>query len=199
MKRNNTEQTPTAHMIKTSERKSKRTGRSKLVLGIATFIVAIAAVMGTLYMNREPEITPEQARYQLLQEGIKQSYYNTELLLAANKGNATMVKMLLIAGANPNAAHKEWTPLMYAAYNGHRDCVRILCKSSAINVNKANNSGWTPLMMAAAGNHADCVQLLLKTRKIDIHSRQSNGNTALDIAKVNKATACAELLTKAMR
>ena len=186
-------------MIKTSERKSKRTGRSKLVLGIATFIVAIAAVMGTLYMNREPEITPEQARYQLLQEGIKQSYYNTELLLAANKGNATMVKLLLIAGANPNAAHKGWTPLMYAAYNGHRDCVQVLRKSSAIDVNKANDSGWTPLMMAAAGNHADCVKELLKARKINVNSLQANGNNALDIARANNATACMELLTKAMR
>ncbi len=199
MKRNNTEPTQTAHMNESTKQKGKRAGVNKFMFGIAAFVTAIAAVMTCLYMNREPEITPEQARYQLLQEGIKQSYYNTELLLSANKGDATMVKLLLIAGANPNAYHKGWTPLMYAAYNGHRDCVRVLRKSSAIDVNKANDSGWTPLMMAAAGNHADCVKELLKARKINVNSLQANGNNALDIARANNATACMELLTKAMR
>lgn len=190
----------TANMTRKQEQKGKRTGASKVMLSIAFFITAIAVVMVCLHLNNAPKITPQQAQQLLFQqEGIKPAYYGTELLLAANKGDTAMIKLLITAGADPNTYYKGWTPLMYAAYNGHHDCVKVLSKAPGIDINKANDTGWTPLMMAAAGNHADCVAILLKTSKIDIHRRQSTGYTALDIARSGNATECVELLSKVLR
>lgn len=56
----------------------------------------------------------------------------TPLHLACKKGNITCVESLLARGANLYALDmRQWTPLHYATYNGHRDVVNLLLKNDA--------------------------------------------------------------------
>ncbi|TNJ28830.1 Ankyrin repeat protein 2 [Giardia muris] len=50
------------------------------------------------------------------------------------------------------------TALMYAAQNGHTDCIRVLLPHE---YGLQDNEGWTSLMLAAWNGHTSCVTLLL--------------------------------------
>ncbi len=72
-----------------------------------------------------------------------------------------MVRRLLEAGANPNAALLLGeTPLMTAARSGYPDVVELLLAEGA-NVNVHAARGQTALMWAVAQKHSDVVEVLL--------------------------------------
>lgn len=83
---------------------------------------------------------------------------NTALMMAAYKGNAAAVDMLLAKGAKVNKP--GWSPLHYAAANGSEAIVKALLARGA-RVNAAAPQGLMPLMMAAREGHAPAVRLLL--------------------------------------
>lgn len=84
-------------------------------------------------------------------------------LLAARKGNAAVVRLLLKAGANP--AVKDWccsqTPLLLAAKNGSEEIARALLDSNAA-VDVGDKRGRTPMAWAAIKGHENIVGLLLE-------------------------------------
>jgi len=58
-----------------------------------------------------------------------------------------------------------WTPLNWAADEGHVDVVRLLLEKGA-DVAVANSNGWTPLNLAASNGYIDVVRLLLESVRI---------------------------------
>lgn len=52
-----------------------------------------------------------------------------------------------------------WTPLHFAAFNGHKDVVELLLASRA-DVNAKDNEGYTPLHWAAERGREDVVEFL---------------------------------------
>jgi ankyrin repeat protein len=54
-----------------------------------------------------------------------------------------------------------WTPLHFAAVNGHKEIVELLIAKSA-NVNAKNGSGETPLDWAIEKTHTEIADLLRK-------------------------------------
>ncbi|ORZ04447.1 hypothetical protein BCR41DRAFT_198189 [Lobosporangium transversale] len=54
-----------------------------------------------------------------------------------------------------------WTPLFYAASEGHTECVRVLLEAGC-RVNVVDEHGETPIYYAASEGHADCVDLLVQ-------------------------------------
>ena len=73
------------------------------------------------------------------------------------------------------------TALMWAAANGHGDCVRALLDWGA-EVNKANSDGNTALHCAAKRGALDCVRLLAEGGA-DQSLRNAQGKTALEVAR----------------
>ena len=72
----------------------------------------------------------------------------TPLMFASNRGHAGIVKALLAAGADVNAASNLGeTALICACYHGHLEAARALVAAGA-NVNAVNQGGWTPLNCA---------------------------------------------------
>jgi len=72
----------------------------------------------------------------------------TPLMWASNRGHAGIVKSLLAAGVDVNAANNNgWTALIYACRHGHLESVRILVAAKAL-VNARSNVGYTPLNCA---------------------------------------------------
>jgi len=101
------------------------------------------------------------------------------LMLAALNGDLRLAKLLISKDAEVNK--KGWTPLHYAATNGHDAVVKLLLDNSAY-VDAGSPNGTTPLMMAARGNHLSTVKLLLDNGA-DLSAKNQLGLTALDFAK----------------
>ena len=104
----------------------------------------------------------------------------TALMLAAFKGDMKLVNTLLERGASINRVG-GWTPLHYAATNGHTEIMKLFIEKGA-RVNVLTASGVTPLYMAARHPSREAVMLLLKAGAFrDICNEQ--GNSPADAAK----------------
>ena len=105
------------------------------------------------------------------------------LTLAAWKGNLSLVKILVAAGARINYLNPEDrfsgsnTALYTAVNNGHFDIVKYLIDKKA-DVNLACNDGNLPLHEAALRAQLDMVKLLLK-HGADVNAVIFDNNTAL--------------------
>lgn len=117
----------------------------------------------------------------------------TAVSIAAFKGNLSYVKLLVDAGADVNLY--GWSPLIYAAYNGHAQIVDYLLKRGA-QIDAITENGSSALFFAARFGHIEVVELLLKN-KADPTITNENGDTALDWALKSENTDIADLLRAA--
>ena len=101
--------------------------------------------------------------------------------LAARNGHLDIVRLLLEAGADKDAARQNGsTALHTAAWNGHLDVVRFLLEAGA-DKDAAAQSGGTALHTAAQSGNLDIVRLLLEAGA-DKDAARKNGSTALHTA-----------------
>jgi ankyrin repeat protein len=83
----------------------------------------------------------------------------TAIMFAAFQGQGETVKLLHSRGA---AVNKDgWTPLHYAAFQGHLAICRYLLENKA-EINAPAPNGATALMLAARNEHPAVVKLLLQ-------------------------------------
>jgi ankyrin repeat protein len=116
----------------------------------------------------------------------------TPLHYAATFGSTESVRILLDAGADPNARNKtDATPLIYGAYSFGK--ARLLVEKGA-DVNAHARNGVTPLMVAASvhGNVATVRYLLEKGA--DAKAIRANGGDALQTAAFKSETEVVRLL-----
>ncbi len=84
------------------------------------------------------------------------------LLHAANAGHHRAVKMLLEAGADPNArGHDGDTAFFWAAASGHTHIMRTLLAAEDIDTDSGDVQGRTPLFAAACNGRLSAIKLLL--------------------------------------
>jgi len=95
---------------------------------------------------------------------LPDSYGTTPLYLASVQGAATVVPLLLAAGAEPNVEtgqRTEGTPLCAAACWGHAAVVReLLAYGADPNLREDQGAGMTPLEWAVRGSHDETAELL---------------------------------------
>lgn len=123
---------------------------------------------------------------------IRNKYGETAIMLASYHGLTEMVRQLYIKGAQIN--HDGWSPMLYAATNGHHRVIQLLLNGGA-EVNAPSDNGTTPIMMAARGNHFDAVTLLLDNGA-DPKIKNENGENALHWAQKHNHRKLAELLSR---
>jgi ankyrin repeat protein len=122
----------------------------------------------------------------------------TPLHHAAARGQATVVALLLEAGADPNALTRHGaTALHRAAYRGDRASAELLLAAGADPGIESIVDG-TPLHLAAMGGHADLITLLLE-RGADVNPQLTiaNGNCPLHGAASEGQLEAARMLIEA--
>ena len=117
------------------------------------------------------------------------------LMMAALKGQVDVVKRLIARDADVNKP--GWTPLHYAATNGHTEVIRLLLEHHAF-IDAQSPNGTTPLMMAASYGSPEAVKLLLESGA-DFSMRNQKQMTAMDFAKNAARPDAVDLLQQAER
>jgi ankyrin repeat protein len=117
------------------------------------------------------------------------------LMMACLRGNIDLVKKLIARDADVNKP--GWTPLHYAATNGHLEIMQLLLDENAY-IDAESPNGTTPLMMAAQYGPASAVKLLLDAGA-DPLLRNQLGLTAIDFAKRVSRDESAEFIAAAVR
>lgn len=85
------------------------------------------------------------------------------LILAADKGNISIIEYLVAKGAEVNQVDRKSnvSPVFLAAQNGHEEIVKYLVECCA-NVNRERGDGATPLWIANKNGHIAIVKYLLE-------------------------------------
>ncbi len=121
----------------------------------------------------------------------------TPLGFATFFGQPEVVKALLKAGADVNAASRESmkvTPLASAAAAKQTEIARLLIEHGA-NVNARAAGGHIPLHEAAADGNVELVKLLIENG-VDVNAKTDDGKTPLDFAIEYKRPEVISLLEK---
>jgi ankyrin repeat protein len=121
----------------------------------------------------------------------------TPLGFAVFFGQREVVRALLAAGAEVNAASRESmkvTPLASAAAARQTEIARLLIAHGA-NVNARAAGGHIPLHEAAANGNVELVNLLIE-QGADINAKTDDGKTPLDFAIEYKRAEVVDLLEK---
>ena len=120
-------------------------------------------------------------------------YGDTALMLAALNGQISAVTKLVSARSEINP--KGWTPLIYAAFNGHVEVMRVLLTHGA-DVDAQAENGTTALMAACRNGHQAAVKLLLD-EEADLDLVNQGQLTALKIGLAARNIEIARLLKAA--
>ena len=120
-------------------------------------------------------------------------YGDSALMLAALRGSLVNVKALVLAGSD--TAPEGWTPLIYAAFEGHLEIVAYLL-TLEIDIDAQSANGISALMAASRNGHLEIVGILLE-QGADANLVNQDDKTALGMALARKHTDIVSLLQKA--
>ncbi len=117
------------------------------------------------------------------------------LMMAAFRGRLDTAKALIAKGADVNKP--GWTPLHYAATNGHVELIHLLLEEHAF-IDAESPTKTTPLMMAASYGNPQAVKLLLE-EGADPLAKNNQGLTALDFAQRAQRLDSADIISAFVR
>jgi uncharacterized protein len=126
---------------------------------------------------------------------LRTDHDESPLMMACLRGELELAKELIDRGADVNKP--GWTPLHYAATNGHLDIMELLFANSAY-IDAESPNGTTPLMMAAQYGSAAAVKRLLD-EGADPTLKNQLGLSAIDFAYRAGRTESADLIAAAIR
>jgi len=125
----------------------------------------------------------------LLNAGANAGVYGGEqadssLTLASANGHVDIVKALLLSEGGRGTLNMKdaggWTPLVWAAQQGHAKVVRLLLSAGAL-IDGAPDGG-SPLAGATAAGHLDVIRILLEAGA-NPNKPDGKGTTPLSLAK----------------
>ncbi|XP_048252533.1 ankyrin repeat and protein kinase domain-containing protein 1-like isoform X2 [Haliotis rufescens] len=116
-----------------------------------------------------------------------------DLYEASKAGNLEKVKRLLSRGVDVDCRWRGRTPVIGAAWYGHRDVVELLVGKGA-DVSLVDKDGDNILHFACRGGDLETVEFVLSLNAVDIDARTNYGRTAAHLARRYRYTRVADLL-----
>jgi len=126
---------------------------------------------------------------------VRNAADESPLMLAALKGETALCQLMIQKGAEVNKT--GWTPLHYAASNGHLEVINLLLDKYAY-IDAASPNGTTPLMMAALYGTPAAVKLLLEAGA-DPMLKNDQGLNAVDYANRGERKDSANIISTFIR
>jgi hypothetical protein len=133
-------------------------------------------------------------------EGADYPFY--PLFIAASNGHLTVVRTLLVAGAQVDkASNNSYTSLIISSFNGFLNVVRALVAAGA-DANRSTEAGWSPLFVAAKRGHLATVAFLLENGADPLKASSAEysdipaGTTPAEVAEAGGHVEVAALLRK---
>ncbi len=147
---------------------------------------------GLILALREPSVKVAQVLIAWPKVNVEARTAQDEspLMLAALKGLTEICQQLIAKDADINKP--GWTPLHYAATQGHLDVMRLLLENHAY-IDATSPNGTTPLMMAARYSTPSAVKLLLEAGA-DPTLKNDQGLSAIDFAQTVDRSDSANLI-----
>ncbi len=165
---------------------------------LALLVLTIAVVCGAVENNqfyapiRNDDLATLSQLIRGAGPGARDSRGNSPLMYAAALGSTESMRLLLKAGADPNATNDFGaTPLMWCA--GDAVKVRMLLDKGA-RVDVRSKAGRTPLIVAAAYDGVMESATLMIKKGADVNAMDEGGMTALEQAAGANHTELARLL-----
>lgn len=112
------------------------------------------------------------------------------------KGSVDVVRLLLDRGLDE--AHRDnagWTPLHYAAFEGHSSVVDLLLEVGA-RMEATDNDGRAPMLLATQEGHLSVVERLIELGA-DVDQKSLDGKTPLRVAALEGHTSVLSALVEA--
>jgi len=152
---------------------------------------------GLFLAVREPSLKAAEALIAWPKSNVEVRTAQDEspLMMAALRGHLDLARKLIARDADVNKP--GWTPLHYAATNGHLAIMSLLLEHHAY-IDAESPNGTTPLMMAAHYGSPEAVKLLLEAGA-DPMLKNQLGLTALDFAQRANRTDAAGLIAAFVR
>ena len=115
----------------------------------------------------------------------------TVLHIAAQRGHAEVVRVLLRAGANASQENDAGSQaLHYAAQDGHPRVVEVLLDEAGVDIKSRDANGRTPIFLANHEGHVETLRLLVRAT---VKKLLSQGTDASIGAEPGRARAVADL------
>lgn len=122
-------------------------------------------------------------------------YGDSALMLAALRGDLQSVSALVAAGAEIDP--QGWTPMIYAAFEGHAEIVHYLLTKD-VDIDAQSENGFSALMAACRNGHSEIAKILLE-QDADVSLTNQDNLTAMDMALAAGHSEIARLLKAATK
>ena len=124
-------------------------------------------------------LDPDTIRQELEAMGFGPSSYGTVLVLAASQNNIHLAKGVLSLTPDVNATDESGnSALIWAAYNGSAELVRLLVAVDGINLDYVDSDGKSALRWAEDRGHTECAQILREAGAQSIYTTPSESTSS---------------------